>query len=431
MPPRDTIFALSSGSPPAAIGVIRLSGDEALAIAAALCGSLPPPRQAGLRRLADPATGDLLDEALVLVFPGDRSATGEPLVELQCHGGRAIVAAVLAVLGRQAGARPAGPGEFTRRALENGRIDLNMAEGLSDLLAAETEAQRRAAMTMYAGAFSSVVEAVQTELLSLSARIEAALDFDDEGDVPPDVLAPIHAGLRGISEMISVPLAAPPAERLREGVRVVIAGPANAGKSTLFNALVGREAAIVTQIPGTTRDRLEMPVVLDGVPYLFTDTAGLRDESLIDPVERIGMDRAREALAAADILLWLGRADERPRADAVVLLSQIDRPDVDRTAPCDLAISVHNGEGMTDLRALIRARAAALIPADTEYALSERQREVLRAIDAELGMAATVDDPLLLAEHLRLALAGCDRLTGRASTEHVLDRLFAGFCIGK
>lgn len=431
MQSRDTIFALSSGSPPAAIGVIRISGPHAFDIAGALCGSLPPPRRAGLRRLVDPATGLVLDETLVLVFPGTGSATGEPLVELQCHGGRAIVAAVLDTLGNQDGARAALPGEFTRRALENGRIDLNMAEGLSDLLAAETEAQRRSAMAMYAGTFSEVVERVQGELLLLSARLEAALDFDDEGDVPDDVLASTSSSLHVVIEMIEAQRAAPPAERLREGIRVVIAGPANAGKSTLFNALVGRDAAIVTDIAGTTRDRLEMPVVLDGIAYLFTDTAGLRDTSLTDPVERIGMDRAREALEAADILLWLGAAKECPRSDAVVLLAQIDRPDVDRTAPHDLAISVHTGEGMAALRKRIADRTTALVPAEHGYALSARQREVLAEIGEELHHATGLTDPLLIAEHVRLALIGCDRLTGRASTEHVLDRLFAGFCIGK
>lgn len=431
MPLRDTIFALSSGAPPAAISVIRLSGEQALDIARALCGPLPPPRRAGLRRLVDPADGRLLDEALVLVFPGDASATGEPLVELQCHGGRAIVTAVLGALSRQPGARAARPGEFTRRALENGRIDLNMAEGLADLLAAETEAQRRAAVAMASGAFSHVVETVQSELLSLSAMLEAALDFDDEGDVPPDVLASIGGGIHAISETVREQLASPPAERLRDGIRVVIAGPTNAGKSTLFNALVGRDAAIVTDIAGTTRDRLEIPVVLDGTAYLFTDTAGLRDAALTDTVERIGMDRAREALAAADIVLWLGLADERPRDDAVLLLAQVDRPDVDRAVPHDLALSVHSGEGMAELRALLAVRAAAMIPAEQGYALSARQRALLEEIGSELAMAADLVDPLLVAEHLRLALGGCDRLTGRASTEDVLDRLFAGFCIGK
>lgn len=431
MQPRDTIFALSSGSPPAAISIIRLSGDNAFAIAAALCGSLPPPRKAGLRRLVDPVSGDMLDEAVVLVFPGERSATGEPLVELQCHGGRAIVTAVLDALRLQPGARAAVAGEFTRRALENGRIDLNMAEGLSDLLAAETEAQRRAAMAMYAGAFSHVVEGVQSALLSLSARLEAALDFDDEDDVPANVLASIQGDIGTVREGVAAQLAAPPAERLRDGIRVVIAGPTNAGKSTLFNALVGRDAAIVTEIPGTTRDRLEMPVVLDAIAYLFTDTAGLRDAALTDEVERIGMDRAREALAVADILLWLGPAEERPRSDAIVVLSQVDRMAIDRSVPHDLAISVHSGEGMAELRALIASRSAELMPTEAGYALSARQRALLEAIEVELAAAAGLYDPLLIAEHLRLALAGCDRLTGRASTEHVLDRLFAGFCIGK
>lgn len=431
MSSRDTIFALSSGSPPAAIGIIRISGDHACVVASALCASLPPPRTAGLRRLRDPDNGETLDEALVLVFPGERSATGEPLVELHCHGGRAIVAAVLAALGRQPNARPAQPGEFTRRALENGRIDLNMAEGLSDLLAAETEGQRRAAMAMYAGGFSRVVDRVQAELLTLSAQLEAALDFDDEGDVPADVLQDIAESVAAVRSTVVDELAAPPAERLREGIRVVIAGPTNAGKSTLFNALVGHEAAIVTDIAGTTRDRLEVPATLGGTAFLFTDTAGLREEGDADAVERIGMERAREALVAADILLWLGDPSDVPRADAIRLLSRIDRSDVDRTVAHDLAISVHSGEGLAELRLMLADRAASLMPAEHGYALSERQRVTLNVIATELAAAVAVADPLLISEHLRFALAACDRLTGRASTEDILDRLFSGFCIGK
>lgn len=428
---RDTIFALSSGAPPAAIGLIRLSGPVALDAGRALCGTLPAERHAALRTLRDPDSGALLDEALVLVFGPGRSATGEALVELHCHGGRAVVTAVLQALGRLPGLRAAEPGEFTRRAFESGRMDLNAVEGLADLLQAETEAQRRAAMAMYGGAFSRRIEELQRDTLAVAALIEAVLDFGDEGDVDEAMLARrIGSALAELGEAMERELARPPVERLREGVRLVIAGPVNSGKSTLLNRLAEREVAIVTEIAGTTRDRIEVPVSIGGVAFLLTDTAGFR-ESGADRVEEIGMGRAREAVEAADILLWLGAGEDKPRADAIHVLSRIDRGEVDRAQPCDVAISARTGEGMAALLAIIDAQAKALLPPEASYLLSARQRDGLARARTALTAAGQARDPLVMAEHVREALAAFDRLTGRASTEEMLDALFGGFCIGK
>jgi tRNA modification GTPase len=353
------------------------------------------------------------------------------VVELHCHGGRAVVAAVQDSLSRLAGLRAAQPGEFTRRALENGRLDLNAVEGLSDLLVAETEAQRRAAMAMFGGAFTARLEAFQRRTLQVAALIEAVLDFSDEGEVAEDApLDDARTALTALADDMAQELAAPPAERLRDGIRLVIAGPVNSGKSTLLNRIAGREAAIVTDIAGTTRDRIEVPVAIGGTAFLLTDTAGFREDGS-DAVERIGMDRAREAMEAADILLWLGAAEDRPRADALVVLSRIDRPEVDRNRPADVAISARTGEGMARLLEMIAERASVLLPTERTYLLSARQREGLAAAHAAITGALALHDPLLIAEQLRMAMEAFDRLTGRASTEEMLDSLFGGFCIGK
>ncbi|KEY98782.1 tRNA modification GTPase TrmE, partial [Sphingomonas sp. BHC-A] len=256
----ETIFALSSGAPPAGIAVVRISGPAAGQALLALAGSLPPARRARLSSLRDPRDGALLDRALVLWFPGPDTATGEDLAELHCHGGRAVIAAVEQALASLEGLRRAEAGEFTRRAFTNGRMDLNAVEGLSDLLAAETQQQRRAALLMAEGHFSQRVEQWLRTLLNLSAMTEAALDFSDEDDVPDDgIETRIGQGVRILAEDVRAVLASPSAERLRDGVRVVLAGPPNAGKSTLLNRLVGRDAAIVSDVAGTTRDRIEVP----------------------------------------------------------------------------------------------------------------------------------------------------------------------------
>ena len=423
----DTIFALSSGAPPAGIAVVRVSGSRARAALESLAQRVPPPRQASLALLTDPQDGAPLDRALILWLPGPSTVTGEDLVELHCHGGRAVVAAVEAALAAMPGLRRAQAGEFTRRAFLNGRMDLNAVEGLSDLLAAETQQQRRAALMMAEGHFSRRVEGWRRTLLDLSAMAEAALDFSDEDDVPDAAIERrIGTGIAALGEEIGTALAAPSAERLRDGIRVVLAGPPNAGKSTLLNALVGRDAAIVSDIAGTTRDRIEVPAAIGGTAFFFTDTAGLH-EGTGDAIEAIGMDRARAALDAADIILWLGDAADLPRADALLIAAQCDR---DATRP-GLQLSARTGEGMDSLVATLMDRAAQLLPGEGDYALHARQRARVGELLAHVEAARHSDDLLVIAEELRQARRAIDALTGQAGTEDMLDRLFSGFCIGK
>lgn len=387
----------------------------------------PQPRRAVLRTLIDPAGRRVLDRALVLWLPGPGSATGEDMAELHLHGGRAVTASVLNALAALPGLRPAEPGEFTRRAFENGRIDLNEAEALGDLLAAETETQRRNAMLLAGGALSRAIEGWQSRVLALSARIEADIDFSDEDDV-----APLDPGL--ISELAALAgevgrwQGRVPVERLRDGLRVVLAGPPNAGKSTLLNALSGRQAAIVTQIAGTTRDLIEAPVAIAGIALLLIDTAGLHADAG-DEVEAIGMERAAQAIAAADILLWLGDPAAAP-AGAIRIGAQADRRALD-PADYDLLLSAQEGDGVDQLKALLVDRAGELLPGEDEAALSARQRAALDGLADALALGQAEADPLLVAESLRLARVALDMLTGRAGTEEMLDGLFGRFCIGK
>lgn len=423
----DTIFALSSGSPPAAIAVVRLSGPGAGNALRSLMGSMPEPRRAVTARLID-GEGEEIDRALVLWLPGPGTATGEDLAEFHVHGGRAVVAGLERALGELPGLRRAEAGEFTRRAFLNGRIDLAEAEGLADLLSAETELQRRSAMAMAGGAFSATVESWRERLLTVSASLEAVLDFSDEDDVallPPDFPRQVE-DLRG---EIASWLARPRAELLREGYRVVIAGPPNLGKSTLFNALVESEAAITTPIAGTTRDVLTRPVSLEGIPFLFADTAGLHD-AIGDEVEAIGIERALEALDRADLVLWLGPEQMGPEG-AWEIASQIDREDSLTKRSARHRISAKTGAGMEALRKDLIATARAAMPAPGEAALNERQHRLLTASTRALGDARHETDPLLVAEALRQARVAFDALLGRAATEDMLDALFGRFCIGK
>lgn len=423
----DTIFALSSGAPPAAIAVIRISGPQAQAALRALAGRVPQPRRAVHAALRG-GQGDLLDRALVLFLPGPDNATGEDTAELHCHGGRAVIAAVELALAALPGLRPATAGEFTRRAFANGRIDLAEAEGLADLLSAETELQRRAAVAMASGSFSQTVEDWRERLLGCSAALEAVLDFADEDDValvPADILPAVAALRRDLADW----LARPRAEALREGFRVVIAGPPNAGKSTLFNALVEAEAAIATPIAGTTRDVLTRPVAIEGLPFLFVDTAGLRSETA-DAIEAIGIERARDALGQADLVLWLG-AEGEGGPSAWEIEAQADREGhAAKTSPRH-RLSAVTGQGLEQLRQDLVATARRALPQPGEAALNERQHRLLREAEAMLAFAEGVSDPLLVAEHLRLARVAFDALVGRTTTEHLLDALFGRFCIGK
>jgi tRNA modification GTPase len=425
----STIFAPSSGLPPAAIAVIRVSGPQAFAAAQALAGDLPVPREARLRTLRDPAGGDHLDSALVLVFPAPNTATGEDLVELHVHGGRAVVAAVEAALAEQPGLRRAEPGEFTRRALTNGRIDLAEAEGLGDLLSAETELQRRAALAMADGTLSRQIANWRGALLGLAARLEASLDFSDEADVDAVLLDGIRSDARTVASEIAAALSAPAVDRLRDGIRVVLAGPPNSGKSTLLNALARREAAIVSPFAGTTRDRIEVPVSRAGIPFVLTDTAGLR-ESTGDAIEAIGIDRAGQAIAGADLVLWLG--DEEPPEDRMLWLharaDEGGREDMPSGAV--LAVSAETGLGVERLWELLASRSAALIPGATDMALNQRQRaHCQEAVEALGDMSAP--DELVVADALRRANIALARITGDVGIEAMLDALFSRFCIGK
>lgn len=426
----DTIFAVSSGAPPAAIAVVRISGPRAFAAVQQLTGDVPAARRAALRTLRDRA-GEPLDQALVLCFPGPHSATGEDLAELHLHGGRAVVRAVEAALAELPEHRAAEAGEFTRRALLNGRLDLSEAEGLGDLLMAETEAQRRAAIRSAGGAVRRHAEYWTTRLLGIAARIEAELDHGDEDDVAGDDPLP---ALRGAAEALGRDIAAvaarPPVERLRDGLRVVLGGPPNAGKSTLFNALAEREAAIVSPIAGTTRDRIEVPVVREGVAWLLIDTAGLADDTE-DAIEAIGVARARDAMAEADLLLWLGDDPPPPHGCALWIHARADAADRASPKPEQLSLSVLAGTGIDALWRRMAEIAARLLPPPDLVALNARQRGWCEAAAAALDRAAALDDPLLFAEELRAARRALDAITGRAGVEDVLDALFGKFCIGK
>ena len=421
----DTIFALSSGAAPAGIGVIRISGPQAFTAVAQIAGSLPPARMARVRALRD-TDGALLDRALILAFPGPATATGEDLAELHCHGGRAVIAAVLRALGEQPGLRRALAGEFTRRALTNGRIDLAEAAGLADLLSADTERQRVAALAAAEGIVSQRVRGWLDRLAMLAALTEAQLDFADEADVGDDHMAAVHDGRLALITELRAVLAAPPVERLRDGVQVVLAGPPNSGKSTLINLLSQREVAIVSSIAGTTRDRIEATVTRAGLVYVLTDTAGLTDS--VDPIERIGVARAEGSIVQADLLLWLGDAPP-PRADALWVQARSDAPGRDVIAGADVAVAQGDAASIERLWQMIATRAERLMPRGDAVAFRRSEREACQL--ALTAIEQDEDDPLIVAEQLRLAIRALGGILGRDATEVMLDTLFGRFCIGK
>jgi tRNA modification GTPase len=433
---QDTIFALASGSGVAGIAVIRVSGPSTDTALARLIGHpLPAPRRAALRNLRDEA-GELIDQAIVLRFAAGESYSGEAAAEIQCHGGRAVVTAVLELFGRQPGFRLAEPGEFTRRAFEAGRLDLAEIEALGDLLAAETEMQRRQAMRGFAGAMHRQAEVWRTDLVRAAALVEATIDWADE-DVPENVgpeAASLVAGVRsGISRELSL---SEGAERLRCGFEVAILGPPNAGKSSLFNVFAGRDAAITSVRPGTTRDVLELRYDLAGVPVVFLDTAGLRETS--DETEAVGIARAIDRARGAAMRLFLRSADAPP---LVATEAELWRPGDLRVwtkgdlgaGPGDLVISALLGDGLAELLDRVKAELTART-AEGGLVGHIRQRQALeRAIEAlvraenalETGEAETV------AEDIRSAFRALERLIGRVGTEDVLGAVFAAFCLGK
>lgn len=436
----DTIFALSSGRLPSGVALVRISGPAARAAALAVAGAVPPARHATYAVLRAPGTGEALDRGLVLFFEGPRSATGEDLLELHLHGGRAVVAAILSTLSGLDGFRPALPGEFTRRAHANGKMDLAEVEGLGDLIAAESEAQRRQALAQASGVLSRRVAGWRARLIRALALVEATIDFADEDDVPEDLTGPalLETGL--LREELAAALAdSARGERVRDGLSIAIAGPPNAGKSTLLNRLAGREAAIVSHRPGTTRDVLEVHLELAGQAVTLIDTAGLRETD--DEVEAEGIRRARARAASADLVLWLSEAGAPPPpelAHALAVRTKADKVETGAAAPRDagpvLAISAATGQGIDELIALIEARAAELGGGEPALITRERQRLALRDALAHLDRAlarAGGGGEDLLAEDLRLAARALDALVGRVDMEDVLDALFRTFCIGK
>lgn len=448
----DTIYALSSGPPPAAIAVVRISGPKAGAALAALTGRVPPPRQAAFARLRDPDSGEVIDEALALFFPGPKSETGEDTAELQLHGGRAVIAATLAALARIEGLRPAEPGEFTRRAFANGKLDLTRVEGLADLIFADTQAQRRQALRQLQGLLGDRAEAWRRRIIEAQALAEAGIDFSDEGDVAADVTAQARRAAGELLQELRAALAdSARGERLRDGLVVAIAGPPNAGKSTLLNRLARREAAIVSPFAGTTRDVIEVHLDLGGYPVTLLDTAGIRETD--DPVEREGVARARKRAGEADLVLWVeeagsasGESGGRPEgawlvlnksdlvADAQVTDRGTPRSDRGPALPRALrfAISASTGEGVAALaEALTRFAAETFGSREPALVTRQRQRQALEvaANALERTVSETRDD--ILAEELRISAQALGRLTGRVDVEDILDVIFRDFCIGK
>jgi tRNA modification GTPase len=438
----DTIYALSSGRPPAAIGIVRISGARSRAGLETLVRKVPEARRATHAIVRDPQSGEMIDDAIVLWFPGPASETGEDVAELHLHGGRAIIAAVFQILGNIEKFRPALAGEFTRRALENGKLDLASVEGLGDLIAADTEAQRRQALAQFRGALSACVETWREKLISALAALEAAIDFVDEGDVPEDLLTPATATARALASEIRAALVdAERGERLREGFVVAIAGAPNVGKSTLLNRLARREVAIVTDIPGTTRDPIEVALDLDGVPVVLVDTAGLRPTS--DPLEQEGVRRGRARTETADLVLWLVEANGSapspapPGQRAIVVRTKSDLIDSatqqrlrDRG---ELLVSARTDSGMDRLLELLTDEARTL-GGEPALVTRARQRHALMEAAERLDAAVAGSVPgreEIVAEELRLAARALGRVTGRVDVEDVLDQVFRNFCIGK
>jgi tRNA modification GTPase len=434
----DTIVALASGVGRAGIAVIRVSGPRVRFGMETIAGGVPEPRRAALRRLRHPATGEILDEAVVIYFAAPASFTGEDVAELHVHGGRAIIAGVIDALLALPGFRPAERGEYTRRAVGNGRMDLTAAEGIADIVEAETGGQRRQALHQAGGALQRAATAWRDRLARMLALIEAEIDFPDEEDVPALFASVCERAGALLAEIETALAGARSGERLREGAVMVIAGPPNAGKSTLLNALAQRDIAIVSPIAGTTRDTIEVHLDLGGYPVTLVDTAGLRDTE--DVVEAIGVGRAHASLERADFVIWLEAMDARgeaPATQAPVLrvLAKLDAGEPTTLIPHDLALSATTGEGIGALLLHLEQIARDLF-AGGEHALvtRARHRTELEAIAGHLRLVchANEETPVeFVAEDLRLAVRAIGRLTGQVDIDEIYDVIFGEFCIGK
>ncbi|MGK9262689.1 tRNA uridine-5-carboxymethylaminomethyl(34) synthesis GTPase MnmE [Sinorhizobium meliloti] len=438
MPSTDTIYALSSGSMPAGVAIIRVSGPATADALVRLCGALPAPRIAALRTIRT-RNGETLDSGLVLYFPAPASFTGEDCCELQVHGGRAVVSAILEELAATEGLRHAEAGEFARRAFQNGKLDLVEVEGLADLIAAETEMQRRLAIEHSGGGQSALYAGWARRLTHSRAMIEAELDFADEDDVPGSVSAAIWEDIGRLRQEIDEHIArAGLAEIIRDGLKIVIAGEPNAGKSSLLNALARRDIAIVTEVAGTTRDVLSVDLSLAGFSVKLFDTAGLRETDEL--VEREGIRRARQVIADADLVLLLSekpgsfRLDEAlpEKVPVIRVATKVDRPSSWAPSDADIFLSTRTGEGMAALLTALQSHLPDLA-GKTALAMPSRKRHVdcLRQASSALERSLSSSELELRAEQLRQAGDALGKITGRVDVENLLDVIFSEFCIGK
>jgi len=442
---KTTVFALATASGRAGVAVVRVSGPAARTVIESLAKSCPPPRQATLRTLRHPSTAIVIDRGLVLWFPGPHSFTGEDVAEIHLHGGRAVCRAMLDAIGSLPGLRSAEPGEFTRRAFEYGKIDLAEAEGLADLIDAETEAQRRQALATASGTLSVLYEGWRKALIDATALVEASIDFSDESDVSSKAIEQARSIVEKLHHELASHLSdGHRGEILRDGFRVVLAGLPNVGKSSLLNALARREAAIVSEEAGTTRDVIEVHLDLEGYPVVVSDTAGIRQT--VVKLEREGIRRSVAAARQADLVIWLmdGQSADATfpkefeelgeRTMAVVSKADLLPPSRLKALPPNLpAISVMTGQGLSDMMRRISAMAAEGIGSGQTVITSARQRNLVaiasRSLEAFLAGSAAA--PELRAEDLRSAASALGRITGRVDVEDVLDQVFKRFCIGK
>lgn len=437
----STIFALSSAPGRAGVAVIRISGPAAQDVLKKMVAPLPKPRVAAFRTIRHPEIGEALDRAVVLWFAAPLSETGEDVVEFQAHGSRAVVAALLSALAAVPGCRLAEPGEFARRAFENGKLDLAEVEGLADLIDAETDAQRRQALAQAGGSLSKLYEGWRARLIEIAALTEAAIDFSDEGDVSTSSFAEARKRAETLAKEIAAHLDdGHRGEILRDGFRVALLGAPNAGKSSLLNALARRDAAIVSSEAGTTRDVIEVRLDLGGLPVIVSDTAGIREAS--SEVEQEGIRRSLAAARNADLILWLTeKAESIPplgfsRETSLVIRSKADLPHESQAAAdvADLAISAKTGAGLDRLIAVISERAQQAVGSQTDPAITQaRHRQALEAASSDVNafLSGTPDDIELRAEDVRRAAQALGRITGRVDVEDVLDQIFSRFCIGK
>lgn len=432
----DTIAALASGHPPAALAVIRVSGPAAFLVVNALAGRVPPARRMSLCELHDPSSGAWLDTALVAAFPGPGSASGEDLAELHLHGGSAVIGGVLAAVTALPGVRLAEPGEYTRRAFTNGRMDLAQVEGLADLVAAETASQRDQALALAGGALGRLADGWRSRCLDVLSQAEAGLDFaEDEADVAERLDEAARAQLLTMAgDLAELVADAARAARIRTGLTIAVTGATNVGKSSLVNALAMRDVSIVTAIAGTTRDAIEVSVDLAGIAAVLIDTAGLRDTD--DPIEAEGIARARRRAADADLVIAVASTDAPTWPDAasdhLLVVNKADLG-VPATVPAGaVVVSAATGDGLGDLRARLCAWAQTVLrPAEPALLAHARHRAAFAEAERALRDAADASEPVLRAEALRAAAHAFGRIAGRVAVDDVLDRIFSRFCIGK